>query len=334
MPQLRAEQLDAHLARALAPLYVLHGDEPLLSIEAADAIRSRARAAGHAEREVLTVERGFDWGRLAASAASMSLFASGRLIELRLPSGKPGADGAAAIERYCAALQPDVVTLVSLPRLDRASQGARWFEALSGAGVVVNVFPIERRQLPLWIGARLARQRQHAGEATLAFIATCVEGNLLAAHQEIQKLGLLYPEGELGFEQVRDAVLDVARFEVAQLSEAMLSGDKARLARVLAGLAGEGEPAPRVLWVMAEDVRAVTRLHRGLAEGRSAADLYREFRIWGDARQRLVGAAARRMTREALEAALAHAAAIDRTIKGLAKGDAWDALLRLGLRFA
>jgi DNA polymerase-3 subunit delta len=334
VPQLRAEQLDAHLARALAPLYVLHGDEPLLAIEAADAIRAKARAAGHTEREVHTADRGFDWGRLAASAASMSLFAAARLVELRLPSGKPGADGAAAIERYCARLPPDAVTLVSLPRLDRASQGARWFEALAGAGVVVNVFPVERRQLALWIGARLARQRQRANEATLAFLANCVEGNLFAAHQEIQKLGLLHPEGELAFEQVRDAVLDVARFEVGQLSEALLAGDKARLARVLAGLAGEGEPAPRVLWVMAEDVRAVTRVQRGLAEGRSAPDLCREFRIWGEARQRLVGAAARRMTREALEAALAHAAAIDRVIKGLAKGDVWDALLRLGLRFA
>ncbi len=334
MLQLRAESLDAHLARTLAPLYVIHGDEPLLSIEAADAIRSRARAAGHTEREVHVVDRGFDWSRLAASAASLSLFASGRLIELRLPSGKPGADGAAAIERYCASLPPDAVTLVSLPRLDRASQGARWFEALCGGGVLVNVFPVERRQLPLWIGARLARQRQRAAEGTLAFLATCVEGNLLAAHQEIQKLGLLHPEGELGFEQVRDAVLDVARFEVGQLSEAMLAGDTARLARVLAGLAGEGEPAPRVLWVLAEDVRAVARVQRGLADGRAAAELYREFRIWGDARQRLVGAAARRMTRDALEAALAHAAAIDRIIKGLAKGDVWDGLLRLGLRFA
>jgi DNA polymerase-3 subunit delta len=334
MLQLRAEQLDAHLARALAPLYVIHGDEPLLSMEAADAIRSKARAAGHAEREVHTVDRGFDWSRLAASAASMSLFASGKVVELRVPSGKPGADGAAAIERYCGRLPPDAVTLVSLPRLDRASQGARWFEALSGTGVVVNVFSVDRRQLALWIGARLARQRQRAGEAALAFLADCVEGNLLAAHQEIQKLALLHPEGELAFEQVRDAVLDVARFEVSQLSEALLAGDKARLARVLAGLAGEGEPAPRVLWVMAEDVRAVTRVHRGLTEGRNAAELYRDFRIWGEARQRLVGAAARRMTRGELEAALAHAAAIDRIIKGLDKGDAWDELLRLGLRLA
>ena len=334
MPQVRADQLDTHLARALAPLYVVHGDEPLLAMEAADAIRAKARADGYAEREVHLVERNYDWGRLAASAAALSLFASRRLIELRIPSGKPGTDGAAAITAYCAALQPDIVTLVTLPRLDRAGQNSAWFGALSGAGVVVNVFPVERRALPLWIGARLARQKQRAAEDALAFIADCVEGNLLAAHQEIQKLGLLYPPGDLAFEQVRNAVLDVARFEVSQLSEAMLSGDRARLARVLDGLAGEGEAPPRVLWVMSDDVRAVTRVQRGLAEGRNAADLFREYRVWGEARQRLVAAAARRMAREALDAALAQAAAVDRTIKGLVKGDPWDELLQLGLRFA
>jgi DNA polymerase-3 subunit delta len=334
VPQLRSDQLEAHLARSLAPLYVVHGDEPLLAMEAADAIRAKARAEGHSEREVHLVERGYDWGRLAASAASLSLFASRKLIELRIPSGKPGTDGAEALAAYCAALQPDTVTLVTLPRLDRAGQNSAWFGALAGAGVVVNVFPVDRRALPLWIGARLARQKQRAAEDALAFVADCVEGNLLAAHQEIQKLGLLYPPGELAFEQVRDAVLDVARFEVSQLSEAMLSGDRARLARVLDGLAGEGEAPPRVLWVMSDDVRAVTRVQQGLAEGRNPADLFRECRVWGETRQRLVGAAARRMARGALEAALAHAAAVDRTIKGLAKGDPWDELLALGLRFA
>lgn len=334
MPQVRGDQLEAHLARALAPLYVVHGDEPLLAMEAADAIRAKARRDGYTEREVHLVERHYDWDRLAAAAAALSLFASRRLIELRIPSGKPGTDGAAAITAYCAALQPDIVTLVTLPRLDRAGQNSAWFGALSAAGVVVNVFPVERRALPLWIGARLARQKQRAAEDALAFVADCVEGNLLAAHQEIQKLGLLYPPGELAFEQVRDAVLDVARFEVSQLSEAMLSGDRARLARVLDGLAGEGEAPPRVLWVMSDDVRAVTRVQRGLAEGRNAADLFREYRVWGEARQRLGAAAARRMAREALDAALAQAAAVDRTIKGLAKGDPWDELLQLGLRFA
>jgi DNA polymerase-3 subunit delta len=334
VPQVRGDQLEAHLARALAPLYVVHGDEPLLAMEAADAIRAKARRDGYTEREVHLVERHYDWDRLAAAAAALSLFASRRLIELRIPSGKPGTDGAAAIAAYCAALQPDIVTLVTLPRLDRAGQNSAWFGALSAAGVVVNVFPVDRRTLPLWIGARLARQKQRAAEDALAFIADCVEGNLLAAHQEIQKLGLLHPPGDLAFEQVRDAVLDVARFEVSQLSEAMLSGDRARLARVLDGLAGEGEAPPRVLWVMSDDVRAVTRVQRGLAAGRNAADLFRESRVWGEARQRLVAAAARRMAREALDAALAQAAAVDRTIKGLAKGDPWDELLQLGLRFA
>jgi DNA polymerase-3 subunit delta len=332
--QVRADQLDAHLARGLAALYVVHGDEPLLSLEAADAIRAKARAEGYSERDVHLVERGYDWGRLAASAASLSLFATRRIIELRIPSGKPGTDGAAAIGEYCARLPEDTLTLVTLPRLDRAGQHSEWFGALASAGAVVNVFPVDRKQLPLWIGARLARQKQRAAEAALAFVADCVEGNLLAAHQEIQKLSLLYPPGELSFEQVRDAVLDVARYEVSQLSEAMLAGDKVRLARVLDGLAGEGEAPPRVLWVMAEDVRAIARVQAGLAAGRNVADLLREARVWGDARQRLVGAAARRMAREALEAALAHAAAIDRTIKGLAKGNPWDELLRLGLRFA
>ncbi len=332
--QLRPEQLDAHLAQSLAPLYVIHGDEPLLALEAADAVRAKARAEGCTEREIHVAERGFDWGHLAASAASLSLFATRKLVELRLPSGKPGADGAAAIEAYCARLAPDTVTLVALPRLDRAAQNSAWFGALARAAVVVNVFPIERRTLPLWIGARLARQKQRAAESALAFIADCVEGNLLAAHQEIQKLGLIHPEGELSFEQVRDAVLDVARFEISQLSAAMLGGDKARLARILDGLAGEGEPPPRVLWVMAEDLRAVARVQRGLAAGHDAPEIFRAARVWGEARQRLVAAAARRLARDAIEAALAHAAAIDRITKGLAHGDSWDEMLRLGLRFA
>jgi DNA polymerase-3 subunit delta len=332
--QLRSSELAPHLARGLAPLYVIHGDEPLLSLEAADAVRTKARSDGYTEREVFTVERGFEWGRVAASAASISLFASRKLVELRIPSGKPGTDGANALTAYCARLPPDTVTIVALPRLDRAGQNSAWFAALARMGVVVNVYPVDRKQLPLWIASRLARHEQRAGEEALAFIAERVEGNLLAAHQEIQKLALLYPAGELTFEQVRNAVLDVARFDIGQLSMAMLAGDAGRFARVLAGLAGEGEPQPRVLWVMAEDVRAIARVEQGLAQGRALPDLMREHRIWGEVRQRMVAAAAHRIARPALEAALAHAAAIDRMIKGLAKGEPWDELLRLGLRFA
>jgi DNA polymerase-3 subunit delta len=334
VPALRPEQLEAHLARELRPLYVIHGDEPLLSMEAAAAVRARARAAGFAERCVLLAERGFDWGELAASGASLSLFGDRKLIELRLPSGKPGTEGSPAIEAFCARLPPDALTLVTLPRLDRAGQSSAWFGALESRGVVVNVFPVERSRLPEWIAARLARQRQSAGPETLRFLADCVEGNLLAAHQEIQKLALLLPAGELGFDAVREAVMNVARYDAGKLGEAMLSGDRARLARMLEGLRGEGEAPPRVLWLLAEEIRAVCRVQSGIAAGRPVSDVLRQARVWGDARQALVGKAARKLTRGALLAALEHAAGVDRMIKGVVKGDAWDELLQLGLRFA
>jgi DNA polymerase-3 subunit delta len=334
VPALRLEQLEAHLARELRPLYAIHGDEPLLSLEAADAIRARARALGFSERTVLLAERSFDWSELGASAASLSLFGERKLIELRLPTGKPGADGGAAIERFCAKLTPDALALVMLPRLDRAGQSSAWFQALEAAGMMVNVFPVERSRLPDWIAARLARQKQSAKPETLRFLADCVEGNLLAAHQEIQKLALLLPAGDLGFDAVREAVMNVARYDAAKLAEAMLAGDRARLARMLEGLRGEGEAPPRVLWLLAEEIRAVCRVQDGIAAGRPIAEILREARVWGDARQALVGRAARKFPRAALLSALEHAAGVDRMVKGIVKGDAWDELLQLGLRFA
>src|SRR5256885_1281329 len=252
MATLRLEQLEAHLARELKSLYAIHGDEPLLALEAADAIRARARASGFWERVVLAAERGFDWGELAASAASRSLFGDRRLVELRLAAAKPGADGAEAIEAYCRRLPPDTLTLVTLSRLDKAGQGSPWFRALEREGTVVNVFPVERARLPAWIAARLAQQKQRANPETLQFLADCVEGNLLAAHQEIQKLALLLPAGEIDFDAVRKAVMSVARYDALKLAEAMLSGERLRLARLLEGLRGEGEGLPPRAWVIAE----------------------------------------------------------------------------------
>jgi DNA polymerase-3 subunit delta len=334
VPAIRLDQLEAHLARELRPLYAIHGDEPLLSLEAADAIRARARAGGFSERTVLTAERGFNWSELRASGASLSLFGDRKLIELRLPSGKPGTDGAQAIEAFCEKLPPDALTLVMLPRLDRAGQSSSWFQALEASGMVVNVFPVERPRLPEWIATRLARQKQSARPETLRFLADCVEGNLLAAHQEIQKLALLLPPGDLAFDAVREAVMNVARYDAGKLGEAMLSGDRARFARMLEGLRGEGEALPRLLWLLAEEVRAVWRVQEGIASGRPLAEVLREARVWGDARQSLVGRAAKSVPRAALLSALEHAAGVDRMIKGIAKGDAWDELLQLGLRFA
>ena len=334
MTQLRLDQLDAHLSRRLAPLYVVHGDEPLLSLEAADAIRARARAAGYSERVVLLADRSFKWGELGAAGASMSLFGDRHLIELRMPSGKPGTEGAEAIQAFCSALSPDTFALISLPRLDKVGQNSSWFGTLERRGVVVNVYPVERPKLPEWIAVRLARQHQRADKDTMQFLADSVEGNLLAAHQEIQKLGLLFPQGNLDFDSVRAAVLNVARYDAGKLSEAMLAGDPVRLARMLEGLRGEGEPAPRILWILAEEIRSVSRVQRGLAAGRPLAELCRENRVWGEPRQTLVGRAARKVNGAFIADALSHAAAIDRIIKGVARGDVWDEMLQLGLRFA
>ena len=333
MAALRLEQLEAHLARELESLYVIHGDEALLALEAADAIRSRARACGFSERVVLAAERGFHWGELGASLANRSLFGDKKLIELRLVSGKPGNDGAEAIEAFCGRLPPDVLGIVTLPRLDKAGQASTWFKALERQGTVVNVYPVERARLPEWIAARLARQKQSASAETLQFLADCVEGNLLAAHQEVQKLALLLPAGEIDFDAVREAVMNVARYDALKLTEAMLSGERSRLARMLDGLRGEGEAPPRVLWILAEEI-PICRVQNGIAAGRPLADVLREARVWGGARQTLVGRAAKNLPRAALLAALEHAAKVDRVVKGIVKGDAWDELLQLGLRFA
>ena len=227
--QLRLEALDNHLAKSLAPLYVITSDEHLLALEAADKIRRTARSQGFSEREVLVVERSFKWGELLAANQSQSLFGDRKLIELRIPTGKPGKDGGQALQEYVSALNPNNVTLIALPKLDWATQKTAWVAALQQAGVYIDIPLVERAQLPAWIGNRLAAQGQSADKQSIDFIADRVEGNLLAAHQEIQKLALLHPQGKLSFEQVQDAVLNVARYDVFKLSEAVLAGQAVRV---------------------------------------------------------------------------------------------------------
>jgi DNA polymerase III subunit delta len=328
--QLRAEQLEAHLAKTLAPIYTVHGDEPLLALEAADALRAAARRRGCSEREVLHVERGFDWSALAHAGASQSLFGGARIVELRMPTGKPGTEGGAAIERYCAANPGGNVTVVTVPRLDKATQSSGWFSALAGAGVIIDVRPVERARLAQWIAARLARNSQRAPGAVLEFLADRVEGNLLAAHQEVQKLALLLPAGELALQAVEGVVANVARYDARDAAAALLAGDLARYLRVLDGLRGEGEAPSLVLWTLAEDLRALAAVQAGRENGRPIDALLRDYRVWG-ARQAAVQGALGRYSRSMLDAALAHAARIDRAIKGVARGEPWDELARLGL---
>lgn len=348
--QLRADSLARHLRKELARLYIVYGDEHLLVQEALDEMRAAARAAAYTQRSIFTVERGFDWSQVLGVSQSMSLFGERQLLELRIPSGKPGKEGAEVLKRLAAEPQPERVILIILPRLDAATQKAAWFTALLQAGVALRIDRIERAALPAWIGQRLAAQGQNvapgeAGQRTLQLIVERVEGNLLAAHQEIQKLGLIYPRGELSAEQIRDAILNVARYDVFKLSEAMLAGDVRRLSSILDGLRGEGEASMLVLWALVEELRMLLLLKRGIAAGRPLPLLLREQRVWGP-REKLIGAALTRLNEAALLAGLAFAARLDRQLKGLAQlwatgsrsallpADPWHGLFELAMTVA
>ncbi|MCC7484155.1 MAG: DNA polymerase III subunit delta [Burkholderiales bacterium] len=328
------EQLAQHLARDLKPVYTVFGDETLLAIEAADRVRASARRQGYGEREVLTVESGFQWSELAFAGNSRSLFSQRRLLELRSPGGKPGTEGGAALAAWCEALPPDTVTLIQLPGIDWRSQKSAWFEALDRAGVLIEAKVVSRKALPEWLAGRLKAQGQEAERETLDFVAERVEGNLLAAWQEIQKLALLFPAGAIGHDEVRGAVLDVARFDVDDIGAALLEGDPGRIARILDGLRAEGVAVLLVLWAIAEELRAIGRVLAGLAEGRTPPRLWQDAKVYGAPRQALMDRHVRRFTREQVEAALSHAARADRMAKGLLRGDVWNELLRLALRLA
>lgn len=328
---LKGEQLAAHLERELRPLYVLYGDDPLLVIEAADAIRARARQQGYTEREVLTVLPQFDWGQLLAAGGNMSLFGDKKLIDLRIPTGKPGKEGGAALQQWCQNLSMDNLLLITLPELDWREEKAVWFTALLNAGVAIKLMAPPLAELPGWIAGRLRRQQQSADLDSLKFIAERVEGNLLAAHQEIQKLGLLYPAGQLSGTQIRDAVLNVARYDIDGLREALLSGDIGRLTRTLDGLMQEGEAPPLVLWAMSEEIRALATIRAGMDAGRPLDQLLKDAKVWG-ARQNPVKRALQRLSTATLEAALQDAGKIDRLVKGIGQGNIWEEFIRLGLR--
>jgi DNA polymerase-3 subunit delta len=333
--RLRAEQLDGHLSRTLAPVYLVHGDEALLVLEAADAVRAAARKRGHSEREVLTVEKGFDWGAFTQSAASQSLFGERRIVELRFASGKPGAAAAQAIEEYCARPSPDAVVLITMPRPEGPGWWkSAWHAAIDAAGVVVEVQPVSRAQLPQWLAQRLARQRQRAGAESLEWMADRVEGNLLAASQEVLKLGLLAPEGELSAEDVGAAVSSVARYDFETLADALYAGDLARYARALGGLRGEGESPAGLAWRLGEELAALARIRRQMGAGRPLETLFAENRVWRGAQARCEKAL-RRLGEDRLRAAVLHVARIERAAKGVGRGsdcgEPWDELLGLGL---
>ncbi len=330
-----AERLPDQLSRGLAALYVVVGDEPLAAQEAGDAIRAAAREAGHSDRTVYTVQGRYNWQGIFASGDNLSLFGERRLTEIRIPSGKPGVDGAKALETYAARLPSDTLTLISLPGLDWKTMQSRWFAALAKSGVVVEAKPVDRAALPGWIDRRLARQGLKADRAALEFLADQVEGNLLAAQQEIDKLALLLPPGAVTLADVEHAVVDVSRLEADALADALYAGNGARFAQIVTDLRDAGEAVPAILWQVSSAVQLLLRLKLALAQGDSLPGLMRT--LWGRDKQRApqIERALKRLALAQVETALADLALIDRQAKGLERvGDPWDTLLRVGMTLA
>ena len=331
--RLTAEQFLERPPGKLSALYAIHGAEPLTALEAGDALRSMVRAAGYVERDVLTVETGFDWSKLKSVGSELSLFATLRLLELRIPTGKPGREGGVAIEQFCQRLPDDTISIVFLPEIDWQGRKTKWFVALEAHAVMIEATAIDRARLPQWLKGRLLRQQQSTTDNALEFLANRVEGNLLAARQELQKLELLCPPGEISPELIEDSVADVSRFNPFQLVSAIrdaaadntrgagtgAEAGVARIQRMLDGLKAEGEAPPLILWVITNEIRALARVRGVTKSGYPPAP----------AKLRELERVARRHTPESLLELLLQAGEIDRMIKGLNPFDPWDALAEL-----
>lgn len=330
--KLSADNLGASLAKGLSPAYLIAGDDPLLTSEACDAVRSRAREQGFTGREIHFVERGFDWNELATSTQSLSLFAERRLIEIRMPSGSPG-DGADTLVRLVEQPQDDILLLIVTGKLDGRTLNARWASAIEKHGVLVQVWPIELSRLPAWVGERLARHGFKADATVTGLIADRVEGNLLAAHQEVEKLALLHPPGPLDAEAVNSAVVDSARYDVLQLGETAMRGQTARALRILRGLKAEGVELTLVLWGVNKDLQWLARVEYLVRNGQSADAAMAAEHVWRP-RQSAMRQALVRLKNTAIAGLLNDAARVDRAIKGALKRDPWTEMEALVARFA
>ena len=319
--KITTRQLESALRKGVARLYAIHGAEALLALEAADRIRDAARKDGCTEREIFFAEPGVDWNRLGAAASNLSLFASKRLVELRIPTGKPGTEGGKAIEAWASNPPDDAVTLVVLPELDWQQQKTKWFEALERNGVLVEARPVTRDELPDWLAERLSRQGQRARVETLEWLADRVEGNLLAAKQEVEKLALLLPKGEIELAPLREAVTDVSRFERDTLLDAIHGDDAARIPRIVASLEAEGEPLPLLLWTLTEELRTLEMIRAG----------QRPRRFTPPQRMEALQRTARRHDAASFDRETLRAHRIDRMIKGVETGDPWDAIVDLAM---
>lgn len=318
-----ANQLPNQLKKSLLPCYLVSGDEPLLLQEALDAIRAAARSAGFASRELYFGERGFDWNEFSAAAGNLSLFADKRIIELRLKTGKPDKVGAAAIIEMVGQLDQDLLLIVVTPKLDKRTASSKWASALAGKGAHVQVWPVDRRELPAWINARMQSVGLRADRDAVRLIADRVEGNLLAAQQEIEKLRLLLGEGDVSAEHVQRAVADSSRFDVYKLVDAALTGDARRALRILEGVHAEGVEAVIVMWALTREVRTLVRLSDYADARVDLSSAMRKCGVWQN-REGLIRACIGRHSRTDFYRLLKALRVADAAAKGQLAGDPWQ----------
>ena len=331
--KINADNLASHLSRSLPHICLISGDDPLLTGEACDALRAKAKAAGHTERELHFVERGFDWVALRDAARNLSLFADRKLVEVRLGSAGPGEAGTAAIVEFAETRSDDTVVLIVAGKLDGKALGSKWASAVDKHGLIVQVWPVELPRLPAWIRERLARHKLEVDQATAAMIAERVEGNLLAANQEIEKLALLHPPGKISAEAVNEAVVDSARYDTLQLGIAAMQGQLPRAQRILEGLREEGVDATLVLWGLRQDLTWISRCVQHLRRGQSADAAMNAEYVWRP-RQAAMKQALARIGVIAAHGLLVDAANVDRAIKGLRGVDPWLELSALIARLS
>jgi DNA polymerase-3 subunit delta len=331
--RIKPEQLGVTLKKSLAPVYFISGDEPLQLGEIADAIRKAAKKAGFENREILSAETGFEWNQLAFTADSYSLFADKKIIDLRLPSGTPGIDGSKALIAYCERLPEDTLLLVTAGKIAGGALKTKWLEALDKKGVVIQVWPLEGSDLIRWLQQRAELRGLHIETEGLRILASRIEGNLLAAAQEIEKLYVLYGAVNLSSQQISEAVADSSRYDVFKLMDSVLGVSVGRILKVLSGLRSEGVATPIVLWALTREARALIKMKLALSQGQNREVVFKNNQIW-DKRKQRVSNALSRLSDSDLNNILVLSAKADRQIKGQESGDAWETLLALCLLFA
>ena len=331
--KIQADQLTSHLKNDLAPCYLVSGDEPLLVDEALDAIRAAGRADGFTARDVYVATTGFDWSQLAASGANLSLFAEKRIVELRLPTGKPGRSGGQAIVDFLERLGPDLMFVVVTPKLDRKTAATKWVKAVEARAVHVPVWPVDIRQLPRWIEQRMRRVGLEPSRNVTSIVADRVEGNLLAANQEIEKLRLLLGEGPVNAEDVGKAVADSSRYDVFKLVDAALAGDSKRAIRILNGLEDEGVEPVIVIWSLTRELRVLARIAGEVARRGDLGAAMAKARVWRN-RQGLIRSAVGRHPEAAVLALLKATGRADACAKGQAPGNPWQAAADIVLKLS